>query len=100
MKVQVQRLPHGRDLSLSVEVEAVRDKHVPVAGDPVKDVTSAGACHAEYGNAGAGIDQDSEIVLRDECHRAVIGQIDSIHPESIRPHRSNVTGVTVEDIKG
>ena len=32
---------------VDIEVETVSDKHVPVARDPVKDVTGAGTCDTE-----------------------------------------------------
>jgi hypothetical protein len=32
---------------VDIEVEPISNKHVPIARDPVKDVTSAGAGYAE-----------------------------------------------------
>jgi hypothetical protein len=84
---------------VNIQVEAISDKHVPIAGDPVKDVTSAGAGDAEQRVTVAGIDQDREIILRDECHRPIVGQIDSIHPKSIRPARSNFAGISLKDVE-
>ena len=58
---------------VNVKVEAAGDKHTPIAGDPVIDVTGSGACDAEQRNAGVGIDQGGAVILRDECDRTVIG---------------------------
>ena len=40
-------LVRGTVKLVNIQVEAISDKHVPIAGDPVKDVTSAGAGDAE-----------------------------------------------------
>jgi hypothetical protein len=92
-------LVRGAVKLVNVKVEAASDEDVPITGDPVKNVASAGAGNAEYGIAGAGIDQDSEIILRDECNRAVISQIDAIHSKRIRSRRSDLTSVSLKDVE-
>lgn len=84
---------------VDVEVEAVDDKHTAIAGNPVKDVTGTGAGDTEDRITIGGIYQDREIILRDKGHGTVIHQIDSIHPESVRPRRSNHAGVSLKDIE-
>jgi len=76
-------------IHVNIKTEAISNKHVPIARNPVKNVTGSGAGDTEYDVAAAGIDQGGEIILRDECDRTVIGQIDSIHSKRIRPHESH-----------
>src|SRR6266436_1276376 len=84
---------------IHVEIEAAHCEYAAVAGDRIKDVPGAGACHGEYDVAVAGIDESGAIVLCHKRHRAVIGQSHPVHPKRIRPAECHCASVSVEDVK-
>src|SRR2546423_5946191 len=70
---------------IHIETEAANHKYLAIPRNPIEDISCSRAGHAEHDIGRSGVDESGEIILGNESDRTVIGQIHSVHSNSIRP---------------
>src|SRR5262249_49857814 len=82
-----------------VETEATDQKYLAIPRNPIEDIPRSRAGHAEHDVGRSGVDESGEIILGNESDRTVIGQIHSVHSNSIRPCPSDRASGSIKHVE-